>query len=52
MELSSQLTRGIRATVAHWIGGWTGHRTGLDAVAKRKALALVGNQNPIVQSIA
>jgi len=26
----------VRAPSTHWIGGWMGPRTGLDAVVKRK----------------
>jgi hypothetical protein len=36
-----QITLGIS-----WIGGWVGHRAGLDAVAKRKLLdPATGNQS-------
>jgi hypothetical protein len=36
----STLPPGERAPGAHWIGGWVGPRTGLDAVEKRKFLTL------------
>jgi hypothetical protein len=31
-----------RAPANHWIGGWVGHRNGLDDVRKRKFLTLPG----------
>jgi len=38
----------------HWLGGWMGLTTGLDAVEKRKNPVTVsaGNRIPIVQPIA
>jgi hypothetical protein len=38
----------------HWIGGWVGPRTGLDAVAKRKnpIIGPTGNWTPVVQLVA
>jgi len=27
---------GVRAPGTHWVGGWLGHRAGVDAVTKRK----------------
>jgi hypothetical protein len=35
-------TPGETAIGTHWIGGWVGPRTGLDAVEKRKALHVPG----------
>jgi hypothetical protein len=32
------LSPGERAPDTHWIGGWVGHSSGLDAVEKRKNL--------------
>jgi len=29
-------TPGVKAPGTHWIGGWVGARSGLDAVAKRR----------------
>jgi hypothetical protein len=36
----------------HWIRDWVDSRAGLDAVAKRKALATAGNRTPVVQPVA
>jgi hypothetical protein len=36
------LYRGETAPNIHWIGGWVGPRTGLDAVKKRKISLLLG----------
>jgi hypothetical protein len=41
-----------RAPGFHWIGGWMGPSAGLDAVAKRKILALSRNQPPVIQATA
>jgi hypothetical protein len=35
-------TPGERAPGTYWIGGWVDHRTGLDAIEKRKILPLLG----------
>jgi len=37
-----------------WIGGWSGPRAGLDAVAKTKnpAIALTRSRTPVVQPVA
>jgi hypothetical protein len=42
----------VRGT--HWkvLWGWVSPRAGLDAVAKRKIYAPVGNRTPVVQFIA
>jgi hypothetical protein len=48
-------TPGERAPGTHWIGGWIGLRTGLDAVEKRKISCPYWESNPnssAVQSIA
>jgi hypothetical protein len=37
-----RFTPGERAPGTHWIGGWVGHRAGLDDVEKRKFLTLPG----------
>jgi hypothetical protein len=37
-----RFTPGEGAHGTHWIGGWVGPRTGLDAVEKRKILPLQG----------
>jgi hypothetical protein len=37
-----RFTPGKRALGTHWIGGWVGPRTGLDAVEQRKFLAVPG----------
>jgi len=38
----------------HWLGGWEGLRSGLDAVAKKKNhfTAPAGNRIPVVQPLA
>jgi hypothetical protein len=42
-----------RASGTHWIGGWVGPRTGLDAVVKKKnSQPLSGLELPIIQPIA
>jgi hypothetical protein len=44
-----------KATGTHWIGGWMGPRTGLDAVANRKIPSPHRESNPrtqIVQPVA
>jgi hypothetical protein len=41
-----------RAPGTHWIGGWMGPRTVLDAVVKKKIPAPAGNRTPIVQPVA
>jgi hypothetical protein len=33
---------GEKASSTHWIGGWVGPRTGLDAMGKRKIVSLQG----------
>jgi hypothetical protein len=35
-----------RAPVTHWIGGWVGPRSGLDAVVKRKITSPRRESNP------
>jgi hypothetical protein len=47
MEVSAKFTPGRfifwkTAPGTHWIGGWVGHRTGLDDVEKRKFLTPPG----------
>jgi hypothetical protein len=37
-----RFTSGERASAAHWIEGWVGHRAGLNEVEKRKFLTLPG----------
>jgi hypothetical protein len=37
-----RFTAGESVRGTHWIGGWLGHRTGLDDVEKRKFLTLPG----------
>jgi hypothetical protein len=39
-------TSSDRATGMHWPGCLVGHRAGLDAVGRRRLLALAGNQSP------
>jgi hypothetical protein len=39
MEVSDQLHARGKEPSTHWIGGWVGPRTDLDAVEKRKFLA-------------
>jgi hypothetical protein len=44
-----------RAPDTHWIGGWVGSRTVLEAVVKRKIPSLLRESNPrtpIVQPVA
>jgi len=57
MEVSAELhaldalppVEGVPGT--HWIGGWVGFRTGLDAVVKRRIpiIAPGGTRTPIVR---
>jgi ABC-type taurine transport system ATPase subunit len=35
----------------HWIGGWVNPRAGMDAVAKRRISAPVGNRTLVVQTV-
>jgi hypothetical protein len=35
----------------HWTGGWVGPRAGLDAGARKKSSAPVGDRTPIVQPV-
>jgi len=41
-----------RVPVTHWIGGYVGHRAGLDTVAKRKVPVPAENRTPVFQSVA
>jgi len=57
MEMSSQTHRFTpcgKRRHTHWIGGWVGPISGLDAIAKRKSLIIVpaGNRTPAVQLVA
>jgi hypothetical protein len=45
-------TRGVIAPGTHWIGGWVGLRSGLDAVVRGKFPTPAGNQTPVVQPVA
>jgi hypothetical protein len=36
-----------RKSPVYWIGGWVGHRTGLEVVAKGEMSASDGNPNPV-----
>jgi hypothetical protein len=50
-----RFTRRERTPSTHWIGGWVGPKTVLDAVVKRKILSLHQKSNPrtpIVQPVA
>jgi hypothetical protein len=52
---SSRFNPKERATGTHWIGGWMGPRTVLDAVVRRKIPSLRRESNPrtpIVQPVA
>jgi hypothetical protein len=40
--ITSRFTTGKRAPGTHWIGGWVGHRAGLDDVQKGRCLTLPG----------
>jgi hypothetical protein len=51
VQRSGRFTSGERAHGIHWIGGWVGLRTGLDAVEK-KSLNPAGNRTPAVQPVA
>jgi hypothetical protein len=42
---------GERTPGTHWTGGWVGLRAGLDAEARKKFSASVGDQTPVVQSV-
>jgi hypothetical protein len=41
-----RFTPGERTPGTHWIGGWVGHRAGLDAEARGKILCLCRGSNP------
>jgi hypothetical protein len=41
-----RFTRGERAHVAHWIGGWVGLRTSQDDMEKKKLLDPTGTRTP------
>jgi hypothetical protein len=43
---SGRFTPGERAPGNHWMGGWVGTRTGLDAVEKRKISCRCWETNP------
>jgi hypothetical protein len=43
------LSPGESAPATHWIRGWVGPRTGMDAVEYRKTLRLPENRTPAVQ---
>jgi hypothetical protein len=45
------LYSGEGAAGTHWTGGWVGPRAGLDAKARRKSSASVGDRTPVVQSV-
>jgi hypothetical protein len=36
----------------HFIGGWVGHRVGLDIMVEREILALSGERNIVIQPVA
>jgi hypothetical protein len=44
-------TPGLTTLGPHWIGDWVGPTAGLDAVAKKKIPASVGNWTPAVQPV-
>jgi hypothetical protein len=51
--ISPLLTSGARATFTHWIGGWVGPRTGLDAVVEEGiSQPLPGLEPPFIQAVA
>jgi hypothetical protein len=53
IEVSGQLhalnrfTR-VKENISNWRGGWMGTRTDLDSVQKRKMLAPVGDETPVI----
>jgi len=44
----------VTAPSTTWIGGWVGHRAGLDTMAKRKypIITLAGKRIPVDQAVA
>jgi hypothetical protein len=50
-SLPGRFTPRGRTPGTHWIGGWVGPRTVLDAVVKRKIPSLLRESNPRTLSI-
>jgi hypothetical protein len=48
---SGHFIAGERGSSNHWIGGWVGHRTGMDTKEKRKSLAPARNWTPVIQPV-
>jgi hypothetical protein len=46
-----RFTPGERTPGTHCTGGWVGPRAGLDAEARGKLSASVGDRTPVVQSV-
>jgi hypothetical protein len=39
------------AAGTHWVGGWVGPRTGMNAVEKREYLDPTGNRTPAIKTV-